>query len=162
VTGLTSTSVSLAWDASPGPMAILRYEVWGWIGGLFPTISYGTNFTTTTATITGLTPGTYEEWTVRAYDAAGYVSGTCPSVFAVNPVPAPARLSGGAPVAGGFQFIVSEGGSLQTVLLEATTNPAAPNAWVQIGSVLPTANPFSFTDTNAAQYPVRFYRVVAP
>jgi hypothetical protein len=24
------------------------------------------------------------------------------------------------------------------------------------------ANPFTFTDTNAAQYPARFYRIVAP
>ncbi len=57
VTGITSTSISLAWDASPGPVPITRYEILGWIGGLFPTIGYGTNFTGTTATITGLTPG---------------------------------------------------------------------------------------------------------
>ena len=164
VTGLTSTSISLAWDASPGPVPITRYEILGWIGGLLPTIGYGSNFTGTTATITGLTPGTYEEWSVRAYDAGGNVSGFAAGIFAVNPVPAAARLSSVAPSAGGgFQFTVSEGGSaLQTVLIQATTNPADPNSWVQIGSLLPTANPFTFTDTNAAQYPMRFYRVVAP
>ncbi|HKW30296.1 MAG TPA: kelch repeat-containing protein, partial [Verrucomicrobiae bacterium] len=38
VTGITSTSISLAWDSSPGPVPIARYEILGWIGGLFPTI----------------------------------------------------------------------------------------------------------------------------
>ena len=73
-------------------------------------------------------------------------------------------LSSAAPSAsGGFQFTVSEGGNrLQTVLIQATTNLADPNSWVQIGSLLPTTNPFNFTDTNAAQYPMRFYRIVAP
>ena len=105
VTGITSTSISLAWDPSPGPMPITRYEILGWIGGLFPTIGYGSNFTSTTATITGLTPGTYEEWTVRAYDAGGNVSGLAAGVFAVNPVPSAAQLSSVAPSAsGGFQF----------------------------------------------------------
>jgi hypothetical protein len=164
VTGVTSTSISLAWDPSPGPIAIARYEILGWVGGLLPTIGYGANYTATAATITGLHPGTYEEWTVRGYDAGGNVSGFSAGVYAVNPVPAPATLSAPAPApGGGFQLTVSEGGtSLQTVLIEATTDPADPNAWVQIGSVLPGANPFSFTDTNAAEYPMRFYRVVSP
>jgi hypothetical protein len=164
VTGVTSTTISLAWDPSPGPVAIVRYEVLGWIGGLLPTISYGANYTSTAVTITSLTPGTYEEWTVRAYDAAGNVSGFGGGAYAVNPVPAPATISAVAPAAGGaFQFSVSEGGStLQTVLIQATTNPADPGSWVQIGSVFPTANPFSFIDTNATQYPMQFYRVVSP
>lgn len=162
-TGITSTTISLAWDPSPGPVPIVYYEVLGWIGGMFPTISYGTNFPSTTATITGLTPGTYEEWTVRGYDAAGNASGFSGGIWAVNPVPAPATLSGFTPApGGGFQFTVSEGGSLQTVLLEATTNLADPNSWLQIGSVFPTANPFTFTDTNAVQFPTRFYRVRTP
>ena len=163
-TGITSTTISLAWDPSPGPVPIVYYEVLGWIGGVLPTISYGTNFPSTTATITGLTPGTYEEWTVRGYDAAGNVSGFSGGIWAVNPVPVPATLSAATPVpGGGFQFTVSEGGtSLQTVLLEATTDLTDPNSWLQIGSVFPTANPFTFTDTNAALFPTRFYRVRTP
>jgi hypothetical protein len=135
----------------------------GWIGGLLPTIGYGANYTNTAVTITGLTPGTYEEWTVRSYDAAGNVSGFGGGVYAVNPVPAAATVSVVGPVAGGFQLTVTEGGNtLQTVLIQATTNLADPGSWVQIGSVFPTASPFSFIDTNAALYPVQFYRVVAP
>lgn len=164
ITGITSTTITFVWDPSPGPVPIVRYEILGWIGGQFPTISYGTNFTSTTATITGLTPGTYEEWTLRGYDADGNVSGFAGAYWAVNPVPVPATLSSIAPVpGGGFQLTVSEGGNnLQTVLLEATTNLADPNSWLEIGSVLPTANPFTFTDTNATQFPTRFYRVRTP
>lgn len=164
ITGITSTTVSFAWDPSPGPVPIVRYEILGWIGGLFPTMSYGTNFTSTSATITGLVPGTYEEYTLRAYDADGNVSGFAGAYWAVNPVAVPATLSGITPApGGGFQFTVSEGGtSLQTVLLEASTTVADPNSWVQIGAVFPTANPFTFIDTNAAQFPIRFYRVRTP
>jgi chitinase len=93
VTGITSTTISLAWDPSPGPVPIVRYEILGWVGGLFPTIGYGTNFTGTAATITGLTPGTYEEWSMQAYDADGHVSGWAPGIYAVNPVPKPAALA---------------------------------------------------------------------
>ena len=164
VTGVASTTISLAWDPSPGPVPITRYEILGWIGGLFPTISYGTNFSGTTATITGLTPGTYEEWTVRGYDAGGNVSGFAAGIYAVNPRPAAASLSRAAPSpSGGFQFAVTAGGgSLQTVLFQATTNPADPSSWVQIGALLPTTNVFTFTDTNASSFPMRFYRVVSP
>jgi len=164
VTGITSRSISLAWDPSPGPAPVVRYEILGWIGGLFPTIEYGSNFTSTAATITGLTPGTYEEWSVRAYDAGGNVSGLAAGVYADNPVPAAAQLSSATPSAGGgFQITASLGGTvLQTVVIQATTTPADPNSWVEIGSLLPTASPFTFTDTNAAQYPMRFYRILAP
>jgi hypothetical protein len=82
----------------------------------------------------------------------------------MNPIPTPASISAAAilPGTGGFQFTVSEGGSvLQTVQIQATTDPADPNSWQQIGSILPTTTPFSFTDSNAAQYPKRFYRIVA-
>ncbi|MDB6065557.1 MAG: hypothetical protein JWR26_1765 [Pedosphaera sp.] len=164
VTGLTSTSISLEWDPSPGPVPIARYEIWGWINNGITYTSYGTNFTGTTATITGLVPGSMHEWGVRAYDAQGYASGFDYGPTVSNPVPTPATLSTGVTMAnGGFQFTASEGGFvLQTVLIQATANPADPNSWVQIGSLLPTANPFTFTDTNAAQFPNRFYRIVAP
>jgi hypothetical protein len=104
------------------------------------------------------------EWGVRAYDAEGNVSGFDYGPTIVNPVPvSPVLTSAVLSTAGGFQLTASEGGSvLQTVLIQATTNPADPNSWVQIGSLLPTANPFIFTDTNSAQFPVRFYRIVAP
>jgi hypothetical protein len=106
-------------------------------------------------------------WSVQAFDAQGYGSpGVYNILLVTNPVPAAPHLSAAPASAsqpGGFQFSAAEGGAvMQTLLIQATTNPADPNAWVQIGTLLPAANPFTFTDTNAAQYPLRFYRVVAP
>jgi hypothetical protein len=163
VTGITSMTISLAWDPSPGPVPIVRYEIVGWIGGLFPTIEYGTNFTGTTATITGLTPGTYEEWSMRAYDAGGNVSGFAPGIFVINPVPKPAALAVvAAPlVTGGFQFSV-QASAIQTTLVQATTDVADPASWVTIATNPPTTSTFNFTDPNASQFPMRFYRVVSP
>jgi hypothetical protein len=48
------------------------------------------------------------------------------------------------------------------VCIQATTNSADASSWMQIAFLLPTANPFTFTDTNAAQYQTRFYRILAP
>jgi len=165
-TGITSTSITLAWNPSPGPVPIVRYEILGWIGGLFPTIGYGTNFTGTTATITGLKPGTYEEWSMLAYDAAGNVSGFAPGIYAVNPVPAPAALSQPAalssltPGSGGFQFSV-QASVVETTYVQATTNLLDPTSWVTIATN-PPGSSFIFTDTDTNVYPARFYRVVSP
>jgi len=166
-TGITSTSITLAWNPSPGPVPIVRYEILGWIGGLFPTIGYGTNFTGTTATITGLKPGTYEEWSMLAYDAAGNVSGFAPGIYAVNPVPAPAALSQPAalssltPGSGGFQFSV-QASVVETTYVQATTNLLDPTSWVTIATNPPTSSTYIFTDPAAGQFPTRFYRVVSP
>jgi chitinase len=162
-TGITSTSISLTWDPSPGPVPIIRYEILGWIGGLFPTISYGTNFTGTNATITGLTPGTYEEWSARGYDAAGNVSGFASGIYLVNPAPMPAALAVvAAPLAtGGFQFTVQTS-AVQTTWIQATTNLGDLSAWTTIATNPPTSSTYIFTDTNASLFPTRYYRVVSP
>jgi len=125
---------------------------------------YGPGNTNTTLTITGLVPGSSHQWGVRAFDGQGYHSAFNYGFTVVNPVPVAPHFTGAmSTTAGGFQLTVSEGGSvLQTVLIQATTNPADPNSWVQIGSVLPSSNPFTFIDTNADQYPARFYRILAP
>ena len=180
VTGLTSTTITLAWDApTGGSIPVVSYEVLGWFNGIaaqYP-LAYP-NINGTTLTLTGIAPGTAFLWGVSARDTAGNVSAYdyLPSLV-VNPVPVPPLLSAGSSSAAsslvnsaatsqpeaGFQFTVTEGGStLQTVLIQATTNPGAPGSWAQIGSVYPAVNPFTFTDTNSAQYPSRLYRVVAP
>ena len=159
---LTSTSITLAWDPPSGPVPIASYEVWGWINNGVTSAIYGTGITDTTLTITGLVPGSMHEWGVRAHDASGFPSDFDYGPTVVNPVPTPALLSGVVSSAsGGFQLIV-QAGAVQTLLIQASTNPADPNSWVRIGSLLPTANSFTFTDTNAVRYPMRFYRIVAP
>jgi hypothetical protein len=164
VTGLTSTTITLAWDASPGPVPIASYEVWGWINNGVTSAIYGTGITNTAFTITGLVPGSTHEWGVRAHDAGGYASGFDYGPTVMNPVPVAPLVSGGGRLSNGdFQFTVQEAGPVvQTVLIQATSNPTDPAGWVQIGSVLPGSAVFTFTDTNAAQYPMRFYRISAP
>jgi hypothetical protein len=173
VTGLTSTSVSLAWDPAPGPAQnpafspIVSYTLMKRVIPSYAGYTAAlTNITGTSATITGLPPGLSNIWYVSAVDAQGYGSGLVGTnyVVVVNPVPTPPQLSGAVSASDGtFQFTGTFGSSgPQTVLIQATTDPTDPNSWVQIGSLTPTASPFSFTDTNAGQFPVRYYRVIAP
>jgi hypothetical protein len=174
LTSLTSTSFSLAWGPAPGPgqnasfSAIASYSISQYVpvsGGytLIPKITaIPTN--TTSGTVTGLAPGSGAFWVVQAVDAQGYSSAATYQILGITtPVPSAAQMTVGAQASKGtFQFNATEGGTvLQTVLIQATTNPADPNSWQQIGSVFPSANPFTFTDTNAGQYPLRFYRIVA-
>jgi hypothetical protein len=166
VTALTSTSIGLAWDAPVGGLPIASYEVLGWFDGIAAQYPLGfANIPGTGITITGLAPGGAMLWGVCVKDTSGNVSDYdyLPSLV-INPVPVAPQMSGAATMAGGnFKFIATEGGSvMQTALIQATTNPSDPNSWVQIGSAFPTNNSLSFTDTNAAQFPTRFYRVVAP
>ncbi len=164
VTGLTSTTISLAWDAPVGSIPVASYEVLGWFNGIaaqYP-LAYP-NITGTTITITGLPAGTAFLWGVSARDTAGNVSGYVylPSLV-INPVPTPAALSDlKASGRGGFQFAV-QAGAAQTTLIQATTNLADPASWVTIATNPPTSSTFNFTDPNASQFPMRFYRVVSP
>ncbi|MEU7748325.1 fibronectin type III domain-containing protein [Nonomuraea sp. NPDC049158] len=66
-TGKTSTSVSLAWDASTDNTGVTGYDVYN---GTTP----ATTVTGTTATVSGLTAATSYTFTVKARDAAGNTS----------------------------------------------------------------------------------------
>lgn len=63
-TGSTSSTVSLAWDASTDNIGVTGYEVYN--GG-----TLASSVTGTTATVTGLKPDTAYSLTVQAVDAAG-------------------------------------------------------------------------------------------
>ena len=175
VTGLTSTTISLAWNAPVGGLPVATYSILGWFNGIAAQYPLSIpNIPGTSITISNLAPGIPMLWGLSVKDTFGNVSTSVylPSLVA-NPVPVTPILSigsqpgtignGPGQAAGGFQITVTEGGSvLQTIFIEATANPEDPNSWIQIGSVFPTNNPFTFTDTNVAQYPLRVYRVVAP
>jgi hypothetical protein len=163
VAGLTSTTISLAWDAPTGSIPVVSYEVLGWYNGVaaqYP-LAYP-NISGTSITITGLAPGTAFLWGVSARDTAGNVSvyDYLPSLV-INPVPTPAALAQPTTGNGGFQFAV-QAGAVQTTLIQATTNLADPTSWVTIATNPPTSSTFNFTDSNASQFPARFYRVVSP
>ncbi|MFJ8966224.1 fibronectin type III domain-containing protein [Lentzea sp. NPDC102401] len=74
-TGVTASSVSLAWDASVDNVGVAGYEVYN--GS-----ALATTVTSTTATVTGLTADTSYSFTVQARDAAGNKSQPSPAVSA--------------------------------------------------------------------------------
>ena len=67
VTGVSATSVSLAWNAASDNVGVTGYDVIREGGAT-------TSVTGTTATVTGLSPATRYTFTVRAKDAAGNTS----------------------------------------------------------------------------------------
>ena len=134
---------------------------------VYPAVNVPTviNITGTNGTVSGLIPGRSHIWFVAGIDAAGTASAQIyPYVIVTNPVPTPPVLSSLTLSSNGVvQVTASESGSsLQTVLIQATTNLGDPTSWVKIGSVLPTSNPFTFSDPDAAQCPMRFYRLIVP
>ncbi|HEX8869785.1 MAG TPA: cellulose binding domain-containing protein [Lentzea sp.] len=101
-TGVTSSSVSLAWTASTDNVGVTGYEV---LQG-----STVTAVTGTSATVTGLSPNTAYEFSVRATDAAGNKSAASTAVSATT--------SSGT--GGGDTITVSTPAQLQAALAAAT------------------------------------------
>ncbi|MEV4320109.1 CBM35 domain-containing protein [Actinocrispum sp. NPDC049592] len=84
-TGVTSTSVGLAWDASTDNVGVTGYDVY--VNGQPNSTVNGTSLT-----VNGLTANTSYTFTVTAKDAAGNTSGSS------NPVTATTSGGGGGPV----------------------------------------------------------------
>jgi hypothetical protein len=164
VVGLTSTTVTLAWDPPVGPVPVASYQLLGVFNGIFVQypLSYA-NIYNSTFTVTGLSPGTAILWGVTALDTAGNVSAYdyLPALV-INPAPQPAALAAVTvpPATGGFQFIV-QADAAQTTLIQATTNLGDPTSWVTIATN-PPASSLTFTDINAGHFPNRYYRVISP
>jgi hypothetical protein len=167
LTALTTTTTSLAWDPSPGPVPIVSYSLIDYGSG--SAVTNATGLTNTFITLTGLVPGSYHYYEVFAFDAAGHPSSPLGAgatyLIVWNPLPAPATLAsvavanGAIPGPAGFQFAV-QSGWLQTTFIQATTNPADPATWTTIATN-PPSSAFTFTDTNSSQFPLRFYRVLS-
>ena len=58
---------------------------------------------------------------------------------------------------GQFQFSVN-GNAGRTHTIQGNTNVTSTN-WVTLGTTNPTGASFTFTDTAAGGFPIRFYRV---
>ena len=169
----------LNWSPSPGPnqsplySTITSYAITEFVpgGNGLPSSNTlwvtGISTNTFTATVTGLTPGQSHYWYVAGQDAQGFSSGYTGLPFTYvevsNPLPLPAALAAisPAPAAGGFQFSIQPAAS-QTTFVQATTNLADPNAWTTIATNPPSGTSFNFADTNASQFPTRYYRVLSP
>jgi endo-1,4-beta-xylanase len=87
--GITSTSVNLAWGASTDNVGVTGYNV-------FRNSTLLTTVTTTSTTVTGLTPATTYQFFVQARDAAGNVS---PNSNTVSVTTAPGGTGGCTAVA---------------------------------------------------------------
>jgi hypothetical protein len=77
----------------------------------------------------------------------------------VNP-PTPAVLTNAAQIPGGFSFTVNSTAN-QTSIVQASTNLVSAN-WISLKTNVPPAGFFNFTDSDAAQFPNRYYRVAQP
>ncbi|MFC3896805.1 cellulase family glycosylhydrolase [Lentzea rhizosphaerae] len=91
-TAKTSSSITLAWDASTDNVGVTSYV-----------LSNGQTATGTTHTVSGLTPNTSYTFTVQARDAAGNLSGASNSVTVTTSAPStgrPAEINGQLRVCG--------------------------------------------------------------
>ncbi|WP_235502573.1 MULTISPECIES: carbohydrate binding domain-containing protein [unclassified Kitasatospora] len=93
-TGKTSSTVSLSWSASTDNVGVTAYDVYR--GGTLATTVGGTS---TSATVTGLSPATAYSFTVKARDLAGNASAASAAVSVTtdNGTPPPPGFKQAAP-----------------------------------------------------------------
>jgi len=150
-------SVTMGWQPSPDSIAT-GYDIYYGSASHDYTniIDAGTN---TFVTISGLVNGATYYFAATAYDAQNQQSGfsneavyTLPLMNLTNAV---MSVPTGAASAGQFMLTIA-GPANQGYEIEATEDLVG---WIIIGTVLTDANgSFRFTDTNAANFPQRFYR----
>jgi len=146
-------SVALSWTPSPDS-AVTGYKIYyGGSSGNY------TNFVlvgnVTNSTISGLAEGTAYYFAGTAVDGDGDESEFSAEIsFTLYPMP----ITLSAVLAGGGQFqLAGIGLAGHTYEIQATTNLVA---WETISTQTPDSNGFfGYTDENAANYPLRFYRV---
>ncbi len=145
-----SNSVTMSWKSSASP-GVTGYRVY--VGTA--SRNYTTNVLVgnlTTATITGLASGLTNYFAVKSHDLNGLESEFSAEVSVV--VGSPAVLIRDAGLGQMLLTVNGPLGSTYDILATQTfTN------WVVIGSVMIGSNySLNFTDTNAASFPMRFYR----
>ncbi len=145
-------SVSLTWDASPD-INVAGYNIYfGSASGDYTNMINVGNVTTTT--ISGLTAGVTYYFAATSYDDLGLESGYSSEVTYLVPAELPAVQIRAAP-AGSFIVTVTGPAGL-TCDIQASPDLVA---WTVIGTVtLDATGSLDFTDTNAVNFPQRFYR----
>lgn len=107
------------------------------------------------------TAGTYPYECILTYHALYGMTGTV-IVVAANPPPSPAVLTNAVVQNNGnFSFTVLTKAN-QTNIVQATSHLSSSTNWISLRTNVPTANVWTFTDTNAGPPALRFYRVVEP
>jgi hypothetical protein len=146
-------SVVASWAPSPDS-AVTGYKIYyGGSSGNYTNFIVAGNVTN--STISGLAGGTTYYFACTAVNGNGGESGFSTEVSYTVP-PAPITLATTMAVGGRFQ-LAGTGLVGHTYEIQATTNLVA---WEAIGTGTPDTNGyFRFTDENAQNYPMRFYRV---
>ena len=152
VTVPTGQNVTLAWN--PGSVTnIVGYNIYyGVTSQVYPNkVNVGN---VTNASISGLVAGVTYYFSATEYDSLGNESGYSNEISYSVPtgIPTVQITSGNS-----GQFVLTVSGLTgQTYNILATQDFSA---WTVIGTVtLATGNSLNFTDTNAANFPQRFYR----
>jgi hypothetical protein len=147
-----SSSVTLAWDSSPGS-AVTGYRVYygGASGNYTNSVTVGN---VTTGTVPGLVSGITYFFAVAAYTATGLESDLSSGLsFAVPGTLSTVRVG---IAANRHATLTVTGQSGHTYGIEATQDF---KTWTVIGTVTVGASgSVIFTDLNAANFPKRFYR----
>ena len=154
--GLTAPAgqnVALAWNPAPGNSGTGYNLYYGTASGFYSNMINVGNVTN--ATIPGLTAGVTYYFAAVTYNASGDVSGYSNEARYAVPVTIPALQLSHA-VAGQYMLTVN-GPAGQTNAILATQDF---KTWMVIGTVtVGIGGAVNFTDTNAAKFPQRFYRV---
>lgn len=144
-------SVKLAWDADPASEVIGYRVYYGTTSGTYAMdVDVGN---VTTSTISGLASGTTYYFAVASYDAKQLESDYSNEINFTPGAPAVrfAVSSQGQPV------LAIQGTSGRSYVVEATEDFAT---WTIIHTVtLGSGGTAQFTDTNAVNFPKRFYRI---
>jgi len=150
---LPSSSVALAWDRSPDS-SVTSYRVYFGVASGKYTNSFVVG-NVTSNTVSGLSGGLTYFFAVCACDALGLESKFSNEVAYTVPRSLPSVQVGLNPAKQAVLSLAGSSGAVYDIL--ASTNLSV---WTVIGTVTVGANGSqSFIDTNASNYPRRFYRV---
>jgi hypothetical protein len=147
-----SYSLTVPWDPSPSPEAVGYHLYYGAASGNYTNSIVMGNVTT--VAVSGLSSGVTYYFAMTAVGADGQESDFSNEVTYRQELPgAQMQIHG---VSGG-QFMLTVTGPVgHTYVIEATQDFSA---WTVIGKVaLDASGSVDFTDTNAADFPQRFYR----
>lgn len=146
------SDVTFSGSASPEvPRGILRYQ-WFKYGSLM------VGATNKDLTLTNVTLSDSGSYVLRAHDDV-YSSASDPATLTVF-IPAIAATLGSPAFTTNNQFQFTVTGTPGTnYVVQASTNLSANTDWV---SLFTNASPFPFADTNAGNFPRRFYRAYSP
>jgi len=147
-------NVTLTASASSYPLFSIAYQ---WRKQFAPIVS-ATNSHLTLTNVTLADSGNYDVVASNFYDTPPLHYGSAASAVASVTVVVPAQLGSLSYTTNNqFQFTVT-GSARSNYVVQVATNLAIPTTWVPL---LTNASPFTFVDSNAQNFPQRFYRANA-